>query len=110
MQHPELIIDGDGDVWALNVESMESGEAYYEHGMHGYESLKHLIRNYGPVHALSKGDKLEPPFKPIANGVWVDFAINDATTVEARVYRYDPDKKFYEVIVIAEPDDLKEQV
>lgn len=106
MEMPEFVQDKYDRIWEWN----HWGGMYkcITNNSLREQTLVELNQKCGPIHSLNRGNKVEPPFKPIANGTWVEFENDLPSTVAGRIHSYDDGKLFYEVIVIVGRNDVRE--
>lgn len=105
----QYVIDSKGTLW----EYYEALDCYYRvaNKNHNGYKLKSLDDEFGPVHKVTRGARVEPPFKPVSEGTWVEF---DRTvlpnTVSGRVRHYDDGKLFYEISINVPRSVVKESL
>ena len=97
----ELFMDADEDIWEadpdVGLKCLTSSGSYVK-------DMDELIRKYGPVHELEKGQLAKPSVMSDGTKVVVDVGV--WSTAQGTVLRYDADKQFYEVIVIFPRDQV----
>lgn len=104
---PSLVIDNYSRVWlydqwselykCLSVPSLKD------------QSLEDLVDKCAPIHIVERGDAVKSPYKPVAEGQWVevDFGPNPEPVL-GRVKSYDSEKFFYEVVFMVPRGVVKE--